>query len=91
MKNVDDVLALFEDYVDDADIMKYNLIIEVTHKIMEERISQNMSQKEFAEKLGISQSMISKIESEQYNFTLEMLAKIFTKLDYTVELRIDKI
>ena len=39
-----------------------------------------MTQKEFAKKLNVSQGMVSKWESEDYNFTIESLAQIAEKI-----------
>ena len=57
--------------------------------VKELRKSLGMTQKEFAHLLGVSQSMVSKWESEYYNFSIESLANICSKLgwDLNVEMR----
>ncbi|WP_241208645.1 helix-turn-helix domain-containing protein [Thermotoga sp. Cell2] len=40
----------------------------------------NLTQKELAEKLGISQSMVSKIETGEKNVSVKVLAKIVAAL-----------
>jgi transcriptional regulator with XRE-family HTH domain len=64
-----------------------DILYNISMKIFHTRISREMNQKEFAELLGVSQSMVSKLESGEYNPTVEQLHKIATKLD--LKLRID--
>lgn len=52
------------------------------------RVDMNMTQKEFAEYLGISQAMVSKLESREYNFTIRMLNDIFARLELSLEFKI---
>lgn len=59
-----------------ADIL-YNIAI----KIFDNRIDRGLNQSEFAKLLGISQSMVSKLESGEYNPTVEQLHKISKKLN----------
>lgn len=49
---------------------------EVIKQIIKSRIEQNMTQKELAEKIGIKQSNISRLESGNYNPSLEFLKKV---------------
>jgi len=51
---------------------KYELIKE----IIKERNAQNLTQKQFAEKVGIKQSNISRLESGNYNPSMDFLQKI---------------
>ena len=51
---------------------EYNIIRQLIHA----RKEQNLTQKELAEKTGIRQSNISRLESGEYNPTLEFLKKI---------------
>ena len=50
---------------------------------MGDLIDNNLSQKQLAKKLGISQSMVSKLESGEYNPTVEQLWKISKKLGWS--------
>ena len=47
-----------------------------------------MTQAEFAKFMGVSQGMISKWESEYYNFTIETLANICEKLDWDMNIEL---
>lgn len=51
----------------------------------------NMSQKNFAKHLGVSQSMISKWESCEYNFTIDSLMSLLEKLELSFSICIDEI
>lgn len=51
---------------------KYELIRE----IIKERTAQNLTQKEFAEKIGVKQSNISRLESGNYNPSFDFLLKV---------------
>src|SRR5574344_2066482 len=48
------------------------------------RENQRFSQKEFAEKLGTSQSAITRMEKGEQNFTTEMLSKISSVLNHRI-------
>lgn len=52
--------------------LKYQIIKE----IIQERNSQNLTQKQFADKIGIKQSNISRLESGNYNPSIDFLQKI---------------
>lgn len=49
-----------------------------------------MTQKEFADYMGVSQGMISKWENRDYNFTIRSLNEICHKLNLDLYLSIDK-
>lgn len=49
---------------------------EIIKQIIKERNQQNLTQKELAKRVGIKQSNISRLESGDYNPTLEFLQKI---------------
>ena len=45
-----------------------------------------MTQKAFAEFMGVTQAMVSKWESADYNFTIETIAQISEKLNFTFDI-----
>lgn len=69
----------------DALTPKYELIKE----IIRERNAQNLTQKEFANRLGIKKSNISRLESGNYNPSIDFLEKIAKGLgkELHIELR----
>lgn len=84
--NMNDFMAMLEDQLNDSDISFSDLSTLVSLKITEARLKMNMNQKQFADYLGVSQSMVSRWESECYNFTLKTICEILDKLDIKVSL-----
>lgn len=76
---------LFDD-LDETDILASTLLSKISLKIAKYRLDHKMTQKEFANFLGMSQSMVSKIESEDYNYSMKMLVKIFYKMKVSFDI-----
>ena len=67
---------------------KFNYIIaDVAVKIRNKRKELNLTQREFADFIGVSQGMVSKWESAEYNFTLESIVNLFDKLGIPFDLK----
>lgn len=49
---------------------------EIIKEIIRERTKQNLTQKQFADKVGIKQSNISRLENGNYNPSIDFLQKI---------------
>lgn len=64
-----------------------DLLATVATRIRQERIKRGMSQKEFAKFMNVSQGMISKWESAEYNFTVDTLCEIFAKLESSISIQ----
>lgn len=75
-KEIDLFDSLPTDALLESDIMSY-----IAMKIIDKRLSMGMSQKEFAKHLGVSQSMVSKWESCEYNFSIKSLLKLASALE----------
>ncbi|WP_368489729.1 helix-turn-helix transcriptional regulator [Clostridium sp. BJN0013] len=62
---------------------------EIIKQIIEERNAQHLTQKQFADKVGIRQSNISRLESGNYNPSIDFLQKIAKALgkDLHIEFR----
>jgi DNA-binding XRE family transcriptional regulator len=60
---------------------------EIKKQLIEARIAGNLTQKELAERIGVKQSNISRLESGSYNPSVEFLQKIAKGLGK--ELRIE--
>lgn len=58
----------------------YDLYYKVSTAIFDYRTKNKLSQKQLAEKLGVTQAMVSKLESGDYNYTLEQLWKVSSRL-----------
>ncbi|MBO5424136.1 MAG: helix-turn-helix transcriptional regulator [Lachnospiraceae bacterium] len=61
--------------------------IDIMRAMIDARISQNMTQKELAEKTGINQSDISKIENGTRNPSLNLLKKLAEGMDMVLRLQ----
>ena len=78
---LNDLLQLFEDNVTVSDIIASSVLGSISASIVEKRLQYNMTQKEFAEYMCVSQGMVSKWEGGDYNFTIKTLAEVAEKLD----------
>jgi len=56
-------------------------LYEIKTQVIRLRIEKGLSQKELAEKIGIKQSAISRLENGDYNPSVELLSKIAEALD----------
>jgi len=55
---------------------KLKLLYDIKKEIIKLRLEQGISQKELAEKVGTRQSAISRLESGEYNPSIEFLSKV---------------
>lgn len=60
----------------------YDIYYRISTALFDYRLKYDLSQKKLAEKLGVSQPMVTKLESGDYNYTVEQLWKIATKLGF---------
>lgn len=81
LKNAYDLVCTVSTDEEKADEYYYDMLYYISTYILEERLKRNMSQTEFGELLEISQPMVSKLESGDYNFTLKQLCDLSTKLN----------
>lgn len=59
-----------------------DMLVDIACEFIHYRVKNKMSQKELAEKLQITQAMVSKLESGEYNPTVKMLFEIAQKLSW---------
>ena len=78
---LDELFQLFDEKVTLADINASKYLGKISAAIVQRRIDLKMTQKEFAEYVDVSQSMVSKWESSDYNFTVKGLAEVAEKLN----------
>lgn len=86
---LDDLLELFTDKLELSDITASRILGNISAAITQKRIKDNMTQKEFAKFLCVSQGMISKWEGGDYNFSIKTLAEIAEKLDMELTVNLD--
>lgn len=59
--------------------LEADLLADIAVQIHTRRTEMGMSQTEFAKFNNVTQAMVSKWESGEYNFTIQTLAKVFAK------------
>jgi len=60
-------------------------------KIIEKRIQRNLTQRELANKVGIKQSSVARLESGDYNPTIDFLNKVAKGFDCKLTISFEKI
>lgn len=73
------VVDIFADLSEEEKIQA-DLLAEIAMQIHSRRIEMKMTQAEFARFINVSQTMVSKWESGDYNFTIEKIAYVFSKI-----------
>jgi len=93
---INDILKNPWDIFDDVDeetkqeFELSDILVDIACKIINYRLDNNMTQKDLADKLGITQAMVSKLESGEYNPSIEFLFKISKKLGWKFELTFEE-
>ena len=59
-----------------------DILYDLSVKLVEFRFERDLKQKDLAKILDVSQAMVSKLESGEYNPTVELLWKISKKIDF---------
>lgn len=72
-----------------ADVYSIKNLSKISYVIVKKRLQLDMDQKSFAKLMGVSQTMVSKWESGKYNFTINTISKICSKLDLKFEVNFD--
>lgn len=67
-----------------------NLLVDIASRFIKYRIDNKLTQKQLAEKLGVSQVMVSKLESGDYNPSVGQLFKLSKKLGWNLGLSFGK-
>ena len=81
--NNNEMFDFLSNYLSKSDVYAAKAIAKISMFILKYRQNSNMTQKEFAKKMGVTQAMVSKWESAEYNFTIETIAQISEKLNTT--------
>lgn len=89
IENLSDVLDSVGEFSYKKNASLNMIYYQISKKIIEYRKVNKLSQKKLAGILGIGQSMVSKLESGEYNFTIEQLWKISIKLGWKLTVNID--
>ncbi len=81
-----EMFEYLSNHISKSDIYAAKAIAKISMFLFKCRRELNMTQKEFAKMMGVSQGMVSKWESSEYNFTIENIAQIAEKLKVTFEI-----
>lgn len=73
----------------EAEIKTIIELAKISAQIEKSRLDLGMTQKEFADYMGVTQSMVSKWESREYNFTIRSLNEIYQKLGISLSIETD--
>lgn len=88
-RTMDDLLEMFSDVLDPADVLTSKLMAQISSAITGERLRLQMSQEKFADHIGVAQSLVSRWEHGNYNFSIRKLSEIAVKLNLDVNLSIN--
>lgn len=80
---------LTEDF-SEAEVKTVVELAKISATIERRRLEMGMTQKQFADYMGVTQSMVSKWESREYNFTIKSLNDICQKLNLELSVGLEK-
>lgn len=84
-QGMNDLLSTLSVTLSAEDLLLSGLTGTICGEIVSQRIKRGMTQKKFAEFMGVSQGMVSKWESGDCNFTLQSLVHIASKLNIPMQ------
>lgn len=88
--SLDDLFNLFSDTLNPSDVLAAKAMSSASKSITKERVRLNLTQSQFAEKLHVKQSLISRWESGQCNFSIQKLSEIAAELDMNLIVQLQK-
>lgn len=74
----------------ETEIKTFTELAKISARIERCRIDMHMTQQEFAQYMGVTQGMVSKWESREYNFTIKTLNEICQKIDLELYVSLEK-
>jgi len=86
LKSAWNLLDKISDDNDKEEYELYDIYYLIATKIFDYRKARGLSQKQLAEILGITQAMVSKLESGDYNPTIGQLWKVSKKLGWNLKI-----
>lgn len=85
MKTSSSLNELFSSVMSRAEMSANRQLALISAAIELWRVENNMTQKEFAKFMGVTQSMVSKWESGEYNFSVKILSEISDRMGISLE------
>lgn len=86
--SIGDLFDLFDESLEPADVLTSKLMAQISTTVTRERIKLHMNQADFAKHISASQSLVSRWEHGDYNFSIKKLADIATRLNLDVNISI---
>ena len=83
---IDELLSFFQDTLSPADVLSSKMMAQISTAITKERLKLHMNQADFAKHIHASQSLVSRWESGDYNFTIQKIAEIAASLNLDVDI-----
>ena len=82
---------IFDNVDDDvrSELELTDMLVDIACRIITYRMDNSITQKQLGEKLNITQAMVSKLESGEYNPSIGFLFKIADKLGWKFQLIIE--
>ena len=84
--SIEDLFDLFEDSLSPADVLSSKMMAQISTAITKERIKLGMNQKDFATHIGATQSLVSRWEHGDYNFSIRKIAEIASRLNLDINI-----
>ncbi len=69
----------------------YDMYYQISTAIFDYRVKHKLSQKKVAEKLGVTQRMVAKLESGDYKCTIEQLWEVANQLGFAFSIQFEEI
>lgn len=85
-----DLFNLFKDDLNESDMLFTKINTQISSVLVKERLASNLSQSAFAEKNNVSQSLISRWESGDCNFTIKKLCEIAVALNLDLAIQLEQ-
>ena len=76
IRNAGELFDALSDHITAADILAANMISNISVAIVEKRLIDGVSRKDFAKRIGVSVQTLRKFERGDHNFSVEQIAKI---------------
>ena len=87
--SLDGLFKELSENISSSELIASRLMVSISTALTKYRIVNKMDQKKFAELLDVSQPMISKYESGDYNFTIKSLSDIADKTNMELNISMD--
>ena len=83
-RTIEDLFDLFSESLSPADVISAKLMSQISTAITKERMKLSMNQADFAKHIDATQSLVSRWEHGDYNFSIRKIAEIAASLNLDV-------